>query len=1222
MKRRPQVLVEILWCIFLGGLLPAAAAGTSGNALTGTWTGSTDLEVQLLEPPAISGQDDEKERAWRSLVREVYGAPRGESVKSLLAQARWDFDPDGTFRLTPRLAIDPSGFFPLVGRYQPAAEGFEIHGTGKAPLGPSYTLDGRMQQVGSRYRLEAVVTRTHLSLDRWLARVDQLLEEGELPDPPASAERPNAKISAPADFHISIRGRSRGVELPEVNGLLSFRAPNTDGGAPDVLLGAMSLTEPGTVHWPMLPAGYESSRVFVSDGAMTIEAEAGQSWAPDWVGSLGLQHFDFPAFNLASRGRLEIRMSGDQIEGEIHLESFEKGDEGYRATFQGSRRKPESAKFPENLLSESLKKFYIFESGPGDLQGRWKLEDGAGVSLGSLLLETKAEGTLHGLWTRADQTTEVGVGPWRDSLVELVEEGGARWAMRALEGGELLVAVRTETTGKPSLIGVGARLDQTPQYTLEKKYWPDLVDRVALGVQASKTGRCIQARLPFEDVLVELRRYQEGAGRQRPEGMAAVLGFTQTITSHLTQCDLQVGDPEALLRHLRAAANTLRPLQQAQREVIVEHGKPLGGLTPLLEMLDAQGTDLAELAQTLDRRETSPAFVQAVEVGSTGSEEAYLALSEGLVALRFLQEEILAARLPPDEGTKALQGVARETWQRLEEIFTRLSLAGKEIAERSPEFIASRDALWQEMSQICDLDLIQVSSLAFALQRSLEQSQALSDDEKRFLAAQAVSGMSLVGVTMALKLYEEKISAWSIMTRTLLRAVDAAAVLAVSPEGWRGQLVTDSEKKEALDRLEPFFEELILFLVDEGQASDALVVSEIARSRAFVDLLQSRETIQKGLGELSRRGGDGSFPSPVAATPPTLAEILATVRDRKSTTVEHLLAKDRLVIWMITPDGKVSAVSTPIDRSALRATIDDLHSWLEGDSSYSQGRAALRELYALLIQPIPPDRRPSSPEEPLTLVPHRELFGVPFAALEDEEGRRLIEHHPLVYGTSIAALGAMRRNRESRPAEKSDLRLLALVNPKPLPQNVGGGNLPPLPRLERGFSSIAAFYLEKGRHVLTGREATKEALFAHAAEADVVQLATHAGFSETDPLFSFIALAGKDGALRVPEVFRLRLNTDLVILWACETGRGRVTADGVEGLSRGFTWAGASSLILSLWQIPEEESGIQMYGFHEFWLRQGLSKARALQQAQVDHSRLYPEQPGLWAGFVLYGEAE
>ena len=114
----------------------------------------------------------------------------------------------------------------------------------------------------------------------------------------------------------------------------------------------------------------------------------------------------------------------------------------------------------------------------------------------------------------------------------------------------LLVAVRTETTGKPSLIGVGTRLDPTPQYTIEKKYWPDLVARMALGVQASQTGRCIQARLPFEDVLVELRRYQEGAGRRRPEGMAVVLGFTQTITSHLTRCDLQVGDPEALLRHL------------------------------------------------------------------------------------------------------------------------------------------------------------------------------------------------------------------------------------------------------------------------------------------------------------------------------------------------------------------------------------------------------------------------------------------------------------------------------------------------------------------------------------------------------------------------------------------------------------------------------------------------------------------------------------------------
>ncbi len=247
---------------------------------------------------------------------------------------------------------------------------------------------------------------------------------------------------------------------------------------------------------------------------------------------------------------------------------------------------------------------------------------------------------------------------------------------------------------------------------------------------------------------------------------------------------------------------------------------------------------------------------------------------------------------------------------------------------------------------------------------------------------------------------------------------------------------------------------------------------------------------------------------------------------------------------------------------------------------------------------------------------------MPFAALEDATGRKLVERHPLAYGTSIAALGAMRHNHEGKKSTKTPPRLLALVNPSPLPDRAEGGAFPPLDKLEKGFYKIAELYPAEGRLIFTRQAATKSALREYGAEADVLHLVTHAEFIERDPLASFVALAGADGALRGPEVFSLNLSADLVILWACETGRGGLSADGVEGLSRGFTWAGASSLLLSLWEIPEAESLVQMEWFHKFWLRQGLPKARALQKAQVEYSRLYPDQPGLWAAFVLYGEAE
>ncbi len=457
--------------------------------------------------------------------------------------------------------------------------------------------------------------------------------------------------------------------------------------------------------------------------------------------------------------------------------------------------------------------------------------------------------------------------------------------------------------------------------------------------------------------------------------------------------------------------------------------------------------------------------------------------------------------------------------------------------------------------------------------------------------------------------------------------VQISSDLARRPELWRSRLRTDAGKIQSLDRLQPFFSDLILFLLEEEREGEALAVSEIARSRALLDLLVDKERLRKGLEAFWQRAGDSSLPSPVTVSPPTINHVLDVVQWRRVSTVEYFLTNDRLIIFSVAPDRSVSAVSSPIDRKALGASIEELHQLLAGRRKADAQRthALLRELHRLLIAPIPADRLPDSPDAVLTIIPHQELFGVPFAALEDETGRPLIERFALTHGTSITTLGLMRQNRKERPPGQPP-RLLALVDPAPLPKTPAGQTLAPLSSIAEQFDSIADFYPETDRLVLRGPQATEAALLAKAADADVLQLVTHAELVENDPLSSYIALAAgrgsADGYLRVPEIFRLSLPADLVILWACETGRGGISADGIEGLSRGFIWAGATSLILSLWEIPEDESFIQMYGFHDFWLRQGLSKARALQQAQVEYSRLYPDQPGLWAGLILYGEAD
>jgi CHAT domain-containing protein len=203
------------------------------------------------------------------------------------------------------------------------------------------------------------------------------------------------------------------------------------------------------------------------------------------------------------------------------------------------------------------------------------------------------------------------------------------------------------------------------------------------------------------------------------------------------------------------------------------------------------------------------------------------------------------------------------------------------------------------------------------------------------------------------------------------------------------------------------------------------------------------------------------------------------------------------------------------------------------------------------------------------------------------------------------------------------------VNPDPLPKSEENEKkpLPPLLKAAEFFPNIASFYSPpEAREIYTGAEATGMVLREHAASADVLYFATHAEVRTDDPLSSFIALAKTkqhDGYFRVSEVSELNLQAELVILAACETGRGELSSDGINGLSRAFTQAGASALLMSLWKVPEERTTLLMRVFHHYWLQEKQGKAASLQSAQREFlkSETYRIQPNLWAGFVLFGSS-
>ncbi|MBF0537767.1 MAG: CHAT domain-containing protein [Nitrospirae bacterium] len=447
-------------------------------------------------------------------------------------------------------------------------------------------------------------------------------------------------------------------------------------------------------------------------------------------------------------------------------------------------------------------------------------------------------------------------------------------------------------------------------------------------------------------------------------------------------------------------------------------------------------------------------------------------------------------------------------------------------------------------------------------------------------------------------------------------------------ENWRNRLVLDEDKIDAVDKAQEFFIKLVNLLIKLDKKDYALVYSEMARARAFVDLLASKPGIQKEVKALIEKT-HSAIPNPTTTTRLNIAEIKEIVSKRKSTTIEYFFTENDLVIWVISPSGDIKTVVTPIGslHNDVKRFTDltkdrDKENYKDTAEMDREIGNVLKDLYNALIQPIPKEILPTK-DEVLTIIPYGDLFSVPFAALRDSNGRYLIEQHPIVYATSIAELKYTHDNKK-RIVNPQRPNLLALVNPQPMP--VSYGKEKALERTEQGFGSISQFYKDGQANMIVTRErATKAVLESEASKYSVLYLATHGTLNDKEPLESFVELAKNnkdDGLLKVLDIYKLDLHTDVVILAACVTASGGISGDGINGFSRAFTWAGTPTLLANLWNVPQGDTLHLMYRFHDYWINQGLSKAAALAMAQLDYINEYPDTSYIWSGLIMYGEWE
>jgi CHAT domain-containing protein len=166
--------------------------------------------------------------------------------------------------------------------------------------------------------------------------------------------------------------------------------------------------------------------------------------------------------------------------------------------------------------------------------------------------------------------------------------------------------------------------------------------------------------------------------------------------------------------------------------------------------------------------------------------------------------------------------------------------------------------------------------------------------------------------------------------------------------------------------------------------------------------------------------------------------------------------------------------------------------------------------------------------------------------------------------------------------------------------------------------------------IATGFEATREQL----AQSDlskfaILHLATHGVLDPKRPENSGLFLSmidrqghAQNGFIGLSDIYRLHAPVDLVVLSACRTGLGKaVRGEGLIGLTRGFMYAGASSVVASLWKVDDEATSELMKRFYSNMLQRNMPPAAALQAAQ-NSIRQEPQwrSPYFWAAFTLQGE--
>ncbi len=358
--------------------------------------------------------------------------------------------------------------------------------------------------------------------------------------------------------------------------------------------------------------------------------------------------------------------------------------------------------------------------------------------------------------------------------------------------------------------------------------------------------------------------------------------------------------------------------------------------------------------------------------------------------------------------------------------------------------------------------------------------------------------------------------------------------------------------------------------------------------------------------------------------------------------IEYYVSDDIIIAFCISQDGfKVHRIQSRKPLEDYIAHLPNQQSLMklvsDPEQIYRDYISSAYSLYELLLKPFEDEIKGRK----LIIIPDGQLGYISFESLLTRKTRSsrinyrdlhyVLRDHSLSYAYSASLLLKSLDRQPKNPRGELLAFAPAVFDPnRPLAVDMSqfttrGTDLANLPQTLFEVASIGKIL--KGK-ILMQEEATESMFKSIAANYRILHIATHGLVDNEQPMYSKLAFFQdgddtEDGFLNTYELFNMKLNAEMAVLSACNTGYGKhVRGEGLMTLARGFMYAGVPSLVISLWKVEDKATAAIMEQFYVY-LKEGLTKDEALRMAKLDyiqHNSNLTASPYFWSSFISIGD--